>query len=211
MVAAELVPWIDMIGYFGGGVTLWGMYSRTMIPLRWGAVGGNLGFLVFGLLAHSYPTLILHAVLLPLNVVRALQMIKLVREIKAASDGANDLDPLIPYMKKLKLAAGAELFRKDDAPDRMLLIKQGTVLLVELDVRCGANDILGEIGAFTPDNRRTCTAVCETDCELYSLSYEAMMQLYYQNPRFGMFLIRVIVQRLLANWQDAEARAKAIV
>lgn len=58
MVAADLIPWIDMIGYFGGGVTLWGMYSRTMIPLRWGAVGGNVGFLVFGLLASSYPTLV---------------------------------------------------------------------------------------------------------------------------------------------------------
>ncbi len=210
-MATELVPWVDLIGYFGGGVTLWGMYSRTMIPLRWGAVGGNVGFLVFGLLAESYPTLILHAILLPLNVFRAWQMIKLVREIKATSDGANDLDPLIPFMKTLKLPAGAELFRKDDKPDRMLVVKHGTVLLVELDVRCGPSDILGEIGAFTPDNRRTCTAVCETDCELYSLSYEAMMQLYYQNPRFGMFLIRVIVQRLLANWQDAEARAKAIV
>lgn len=206
MVAADLIPWIDMIGYFGGGVTLWGMYSRTMIPLRWGAVGGNVGFLVFGLLASSYPTLILHAVLLPLNIFRAMQMMKLVREIKAASDGANDLDPLIPFMEHLKLPAGTELFRQGDEPDRMLVIKQGTVLLRELDVRCGAKDILGEIGAFTPDNQRTWTAVCETDCELYSLSYEAMMQLYYQNPRFGMFLIRIIVQRLLANWQDAEAR-----
>ncbi len=22
----EAVPWVDLIGYFGGGVTLWGMY-----------------------------------------------------------------------------------------------------------------------------------------------------------------------------------------
>ena len=37
-----------------------------------------------------------------------------------------------------------------------------------------------------------------------------MVQLYYQNPQFGMYLIRIVVARLLANWQDAEARAKAI-
>ena len=37
-----------------------------------------------------------------------------------------------------------------------------------------------------------------------------MVQLYYQNPKFGMSLTRIIVARLLTNWPDAEARAKAI-
>jgi hypothetical protein len=37
-----------------------------------------------------------------------------------------------------------------------------------------------------------------------------MIQLYYQNPKFGMYLMRVVVARLLDNWQNVEARAKAI-
>ena len=36
-------------------------------------------------------------------------------------------------------------------------------------------------------------------------SDDAMVQLYYQNPRFGMFMVRIIVRRLLKNWQDADA------
>jgi CRP/FNR family transcriptional regulator, cyclic AMP receptor protein len=211
MAIMEAVSYVDLIGYFGGGVTLWGLSQKTMIPLRAGTVCGNVGFLVFGLLAPSYPTLVLHAMLLPLNTFRMVQMIRLVREINAAASETNNLDLLIPYMKKQHAKAGTVLFYLGDAPDRMIVIKSGTIVLEELEFRCGAGDVLGEIAAFTTDNRRTCTAVCESDCELYSLSNEAMIQLFYQNPRFGMFLVRVIVQRLLKNWQAADARAQALL
>ena len=211
MSIIESVSYVDLIGYFGGGVTLWGLYQKTMIPLRVGGVIGNVGFLMFGLLAGSFPTLILHAVLLPLNVYRMVQMIRLIREIRQAADDTNSLDPLLPYMKQERESAGTTLFRMGDLPDRMIVITSGTVLLQEIDVRCGAGDVLGEIAAFTPENRRTCSAVCETECELYSLSNDAMIQLFYQNPRFGMYLVRIIVQRLLKNWREADARAQALL
>ncbi len=211
MSFAENIPYVDLVGYLGGAVTVWGLYQKTMIPLRIGAVAGNVGFMAFGLLVSSYPTLILHTLLLPLNVYRMIQMIRLIREIREAASQTSNLDPLIPYMKEKREAAGSVLFRIEDAPDRMIVIKSGTVRLDEIDVRCGAVDVLGEIAAFTPNNRRTCTAICETDCELYSLSNDAMIQLFYQNPRFGMFLTRIIVQRLLKNWQEADARAQALL
>lgn len=207
----EIVPYVDLVGYLGGTVTLWGLFQKTMIPLRVGAVAGNAGFMAFGLLVPSYPTLVVHALLLPLNIYRMIQMIRLIREVREAATKTNSLDPLLPYMKAKREPAGAVLFRIDDTPDRMIVIKSGTVRLEEIDINCGAGDVLGEIAAFTPDNRRTCTAVCDTDCELYTLSNEAMIQLFYQNPRFGMFLTRVIVQRLLKNWQDADARARALL
>lgn len=206
----ESASWVDLIGYFGGGITLWGMYSKTIIPLRLGAVGGNIGFIIFGLLEASYPTLLLHSLLLPLNAFRTWQMIKLVRDFRQSSEGDGNLDALIPYMSKLKAAAGTVLFKKDEKPDRMIVIRSGRVQLQEIGVDCGPGDVLGEIAAFTPGNRRTCTAICSTDCDLYTLPNDDMIQLYYQNPQFGMYLMRVIVTRLLANWQNAEARAKAI-
>lgn len=209
-MAMEGVPWVDLIGYFGGGVTLWGMYRKTIIPLRLGGIAGNVGFLIFGILVPSYPTLVLHALLLPLNAYRTWQMYQLVVEIREAAEGSNDLTSMLPYMKKIRTSAGTVLFSKGERPDRMIVISTGTVHLDEVDVDCGPGDVLGEIGAFTPDNRRTCTGVCATDCELYTISNDDMVQLYYQNPQFGMYLMRIIVARLLTNWQDAEARAKAV-
>ena len=210
MMNWEAIPWVDVIGYMGAGVTIWGMSRRTMIPLRMAAVGGNLFFLGFGLLVPSYPTMVLHAVLLPINALRTMQMMRLIREMREASQGQVDLQPLLPYMKLIKETAGSVLFNKGQVSERMIVIKHGRVRLAEIGVICEDGEVLGEISAFTPDNRRTCTGICETDCELYTLDHETMLQLYYQNPQFGMYLIRTITNRLLSNWEQAEQRARAL-
>ena len=211
MLDSSLISWVDVIGYLGGAVTFWAMYCRTIIPLRIGIICGNVGFLAFGFLAESYPTLVLHAFLLPLNSWRTLQMVKLIKEIKEQRADSEILGPLIPFMQLKKEPASSVLFRKDELSDRMILIYSGTVLLKEIDVRLGRDEILGEIGIFTPENRRTCTAVCETDCEIYTLSHEVMLQLYYQNPRFGLYLMRLVVGRLLNNWEKADQKAHAML
>ncbi len=209
MIELSGVPWVDLIGYAGAAATVWAMGSRTIIPLRIGVICGNVGFLAFGVLAESYPTMVTHAILLPLNIWRTIQLMRLIEEIKHSSSDENALQPLIQFMRLEKEETGAVLFRKGDKPDRMILIKSGTVLLEEIDVRLGEDDVLGEIGIFTPENSRTATAVCESDCEIYTLSHEVMLQLYYQNPRFGLFLVRIIVRRLIENWKDADERAQA--
>ena len=206
----EMGPIIDAIGYAGGALTLWGMYGKTMIRLRAGAVGGNVAFLLFGLLAGSYPTVAIHALLLPLNALRLREMITLVREIDEATEGDGNINMLIPLMHREAITKDTVLFRKGDKPDRMIIIHEGTVHLQEIDVDCGAGDGLGEMAAFTPEAARTCTAVCKTNCVLYTLTNEAMIQHYYQNARFGMFLLRLIVRRLVDNWQHAEHRAKSL-
>jgi hypothetical protein len=209
-IGFDWIGWVDAIGYAGGAVTLWGFHQRTMIPLRLGAIGGNIGFLLFGILAASYPTLVLHAVLLPLNVTRLVQSQRLIREIQTASEGEGDLHALIPFMSERRFRAGHVLFRKGDEPDSMIVIADGTVRLDEIGVDCGPGDVLGEMAAFTPDNARTVTAVCASDVRLHVLANETMLQLFYQNPRFGLYLVRLIVHRLHGNWADAEERAKAL-
>lgn len=206
----EGILWVDVVGYIGGAVTLWGMSRKTIIPLRLGAVAGNVGFLIFGVLAPSFPTLVLHAMLLPLNAFRTWQMHCLIREMRQSAADDNNLLPLLPYMSKTHMAAGTVLFRKGERSDRMIVIAKGTVHLEEIGIDCVPGDVLGEIGAFTPDNLRTCTGVCLTDCEFHTISNDVMMQLCHQNPQFGMYLMRIIVARLLSNWQDAEGRAKAV-
>jgi CRP/FNR family cyclic AMP-dependent transcriptional regulator len=201
--------WVDVFGYLGAGATIWAMGSRTIIPLRIGVIFGNIGFLAFGYLAMSYPTMLTHAILLPINIWRTIQLIKLINEIKNSTSDDAALQPLIQFMRLEQTKSGTVLFRKGDRPDRMILIKSGTVLLEEIDIQLGKDDLLGEIGIFTPENSRTATAICKTDCEIYTLSHEVMLQLYYQNPRFGLFLVRLIVRRLVDNWKDADERARS--
>jgi len=199
------MTWVDAFGYAGGVATLWSFHQRTMISLRLWAIAGNIGFLIFGFLAPSYPTLVLHLVLLPLNTMRMLQSRRLIREIQEAQEGDGGLAALIPFMVEHHHEAGDVLFRKGDVPDSMILVSEGIVHLREIETDCGPGEVLGEIAAFTDDNARTCTAECTTGVRLYSLSNETMLQLFYQNPRFGMYLVRLIVKRLQRNWADAEA------
>ena len=46
-------------------------FVKTMIPLRWLAVGSNLDFVIYGLIETSLLMLLLQGLLLPINIYRA--------------------------------------------------------------------------------------------------------------------------------------------
>lgn len=52
---------------------------------------------------------------------------------------------------------------------------------------------------FAPGHRRTGTAVCETDVEIGSISDDRVLQLYAKDPAFGLYLMRLVVQRMLVG------------
>lgn len=90
----------------------------------------------------------------------------------------NFLEPLVPFMKKIKEKSETELFHLGDNPDKMILICSGTVKLKEIDIKYHEGEALGEVAMVTPEGRRTRTAVCETDCELLTVSNDDMVQLF---------------------------------
>ena len=58
-----------------GGLVLVSTIGKTMIPLRWLAVGSNVGFILYGFLQPAPLMVVLHAALLPINLRRVRQMI----------------------------------------------------------------------------------------------------------------------------------------
>jgi len=69
------VALIEVLGYAASGCVLATFCMRAMIPLRVVAICSNVLFALFGALAHIYPVLLLHVILLPVNVVRLHQAI----------------------------------------------------------------------------------------------------------------------------------------
>ena len=57
----------------------------------------------------------------------------------------------------------------------------------------------GVVGLFAPQERRTLSAVCEEECRLSTIAREKVLELYYQDPRFGYFLIRLVASLLIDN------------
>jgi CRP/FNR family transcriptional regulator, cyclic AMP receptor protein len=60
----------------------------------------------------------------------------------------------------------------------------------------GKGTLLGEIGLFTQDGRRTRTIRCKTDVQTAVIDYDRFKELYFQNPQFGFRLLHLVVARL---------------
>ena len=182
-------------------------FVKTMIPLRWLAVASNVGFILYGL-THPAPLMVvLHAVLLPVNGVRVWQMIKLTRRVAASSADAQQLQVwLRPYMRSRSYKAGTALFAVGDEADRLYFLASGTVHLPEVGRTLQAGQMLGEIAFFAPDRRRSSSAHCVTDCTLLSIDEDTFKQLVYQNPDFGLEVVKLIAGRLSGDILRLQAR-----
>ncbi len=72
---------IDLIGYLAFLSVLATFCMGTMMPLRALAVLSNALFVTYGVGKHLYPVLLLHAVLLPINVLKIVQLRRQIQEV----------------------------------------------------------------------------------------------------------------------------------
>jgi CRP-like cAMP-binding protein len=193
------ITWVEASGYIAALLVFSTFYMKTMIPLRTIAIASNVAFMTYAFAARLYPVLLLHAVLLPLNALRLYQMRRVIDRVRRASDGGFSVEGLLPYMTRRASRAQDVLFRQGDEADHLYYIQSGSVRIVELAVTLGPGEVFGEIGAFSPTGTRMATAVCETDSVFLVLSIEVALQLYFQNPEFGLYLVRMVTRRLLED------------
>jgi hypothetical protein len=179
---------------------------RTMIPLRVFAILTNILLITTAIPTHNYPTIILHAVLLPLNSYRLHQMLQLVRDVKRSVNSDLSMEWLRPFMAERKCAAGEVLFYKDEKAESMFYIVSGRFRLVESGIELPVGAIVGELGMLSPSNVRTQTLECVEAGLILSVSYAQVEQLYVQNPAFGFYFLRLSSARLFQNLDTLEKR-----
>lgn len=190
-----------IFGAIGAVLTVVSNLMKRMVPLRILAVAANTFFLVHASLQHDWVNGSLQIALLSVNAYRLWDLGRLLKALEQANADTPLKDWLLPHMKKKSFAAGTVLFRKGEMAHELIYIRSGTVRIPEIDQALGPGELVGEIGLFSEDRKRTATVVCETDCVCYTMTDEAIYLLYYQNPKLGFFLIRLIVQRLLRDFQ----------
>ncbi len=171
-------------------------FVKTMIPLRWLAVASNVGFIVYGLV-HPVPLMVaLHAVLLPVNLWRVWQMIGLTRRVAATADARQMEIWLRPYMRSRHYKPGSMVFAVGDTAERLYFVASGDVELPEVGRILSAGQMFGEIAFFAPGRKRSSSARCLSDCTLLSIDEATFNELVYQNPDFGLAVVRLIAGRL---------------
>jgi hypothetical protein len=181
------------------------LLMRTIVPLRIAAIISDVFFVGYAVLANSVTTFILYVLLLPINIVRLYQMIKLVRKARVSADGDLSMDWLKPFMTRRKYRKDDVLFRKGDAANEMLYIVTGKFRVTEIGVELGAGRMVGELGFLSPNNRRTQTVECVEEGEVLTITYEKLLEIYFQNPDFGYYFLRLSSERLLENIARLEA------
>jgi uncharacterized protein (DUF697 family)/CRP-like cAMP-binding protein len=181
------------------------LLTRTMVPLRVFGIISALFFMAFGAFAHDVKTFLMYLLLLPINSIRLYQMQTLVKKARNAVQGDTSMEWLKPFMTQRKYRQGDVLFKKGDMANEMFLTVTGKFLVVEIGVELPPGRLMGELGFLTPNNRRTATVSCTEAGQVLTITYEKLLELYFQSPQFGYYFLVLTSQRLLQNIARLEA------
>ncbi len=196
-----------VLALLGMGFTFASFVTKRMVALRVLALVSNVCFISYGAYAGILPSLILNGALLPVNLRRLWEIRKLSKEIARATDESPISQWLLPHMHRTRFSKDDVLFRKGDVADRLIYLSEGKLKLAEIGQEVQPGELVGEIGLFSPEKKRTQTLVCETDGELYDMTEEQIFQLYYLQPKLGFYFMRMVTARLLRDVQRHEKAA----
>jgi hypothetical protein len=179
--------------------------TKTMVPLRIFAIVTNCILITFFALSHAWLPIVLQAIALPLNTYRLYQMLVLIRRVREATHSEPSMDWLKPFMAQRHFNKGDILFAKGETAEAMFCIVTGRYRLIDLGIELAPGEVVGELAMLAPDNRRMATLECIESGRALSITYEQVEQLYYQNPTFGFYFLRLATARLFDNISRLEA------
>jgi Cyclic nucleotide-binding domain len=198
-IALASVTIANMLALIGAIFFVATLLMRTMVPLRVTGIISDVFFICYGVLSGTVTTLMLYILLLPINIFRLAQMLRLVKRARIAAQGDLSMDWLKPFMNRRKYGKGDVLFRKGDRANEMFFTVTGKFLVTELGIELPAGRLVGELGFLAPDNRRTQSLECTEDGQVLAITYDRLLEIYFQNPEFGYYFLRLSTERLLQN------------
>src|SRR6266700_1050170 len=123
--AVDAINVANVLALFGAIFFVATLLMRTIVPLRVSAIISDLFFVGYAVLADSVTTFILYILLLPINIIRLRQMIKLVRKAHASADGDLSMDCHKPFINRPKYGGDRQLFHKGKHTHEMIYIVPG--------------------------------------------------------------------------------------
>src|SRR5215475_6578805 len=198
-IALASITIANMLALIGAIFFVATLLMRTMVPLRVTGIISDVFFIGYGVLSGTVTTLILYILLLPINIFRLAQMLKLVKRARVAAQGDLSMDWLKPFMNRRQYGKGDVLFRKGDRANEMFFTVTGKFLVTELGIELPPGRLVGELGFLAPDNRRTQSLECTEDGQVLAITYDRLLEIYFQNPEFGYYFLRLSTERLLQN------------
>ena len=111
------MSWVDYVGFLAALTVLATFCMDTILPLRGLAIASNILFIVYGTAGQLYPVLLLHALLLPINISKIVQLVRKnrfdarVAHLLRASGEARTVD-CVPFAGRLSSRNGSRAFNQ---------------------------------------------------------------------------------------------------
>ena len=209
------INFANMLALVGATLYVVTLMVRTIVPLRVIGIISMVFFIAYGALAGAVTTFLLYLLSLPINVIRLRQMLTLVKKARLSAQGDLSMDWLRPFMTPRKYKKGDVLFNKGDIAKEMFYTVSGNFLIKEIGIELPPGRVLGELGFIDPNNKRTATVESLENGEVLTITYDRLLELYFQNPEFGYYFLRLTTERLMQNIArleatDTENRAKLL-
>jgi hypothetical protein len=199
------INFANMLALVGATLYVVTLMVRTIVPLRVIGIISMVFFIAYGALAGAVTTFLLYLLSLPINVIRLRQMLTLVKKARLSAQGDLSMDWLRPFMTPRKYKKGDVLFKKGDVAKEMFYTVSGNFLIKEIGIELPPGRILGELGFIDPNNKRTATVESLENGEVLAITYDRLLELYFQNPEFGYYFLRLTTERLTQNIARLEA------
>lgn len=187
------MDWVELIGYAGTTLTVVAYAMKSSVRLRIAGIMSSLAFLTYGALTQSYPVMLMEMLLLPLNLWRLWQMLRLMRSATPTIDqGQGRLDWLLPHMLRVHLKPGCHLFTCGDQANRLMVIVSGTVNW--RGEQFGPGAVIGDADLFDHHRRQNGSAYAETAIEIAITPKSRLAEIYFENPAFGRRLVQLLLE-----------------
>jgi phosphoserine phosphatase RsbU/P len=105
---------------------------------------------------------------------------------------------------------GDMLFKKGDKAEKMFYIKKGCIRLIEINKIIGQDQVIGEMGVFSPFKERTASALCEDDLEVYTMGRDEVLKFFSEDPAVAFNLMQISIKRFIENLQAETAARERI-
>lgn len=206
-----LDPVASFFGVAGVVLTVLTYVMRSPVRLRRTAIATNIAMFTYGALTHSPPTLILHAVLLPLNWYRLWQLQRFRRRIAQAIEGDVVPDWSSFFERKKAFKDGEILFARGDPAAELYYLEIGEIELVDFGLSIRPGELVGEIAFFSDTHVRTSTAIARGEVRVRSLDREELLHLYQRDSVFGLYLVQLITARLVRDMEAVRSPLAAVL
>lgn len=109
----------------------------------------NVAFITYASIDGLTPILILHGALLPLNLLRLLQIRDLNVQVAQAATHEFSAQAILPFMRRRNLRADETLFAANDVAEELYYVVEGELFTPELQQTVGPGSFDGEVALFS--------------------------------------------------------------